>query len=189
MTRLTRFSALAMVLVLCFALVACGSSSGNSTSSAAAKTAEDYANLIKESRAEDDNNYFEIAGANAGEEAKLIVNPNDMDDEMAAQNISMMFDTMGVNTANLDTYAFSMSLMMTHAYHIGIYKPAEGKAADVKAELEAYVKNVQGQFENYLADQYEVAKSAVVKEMPTGEIIVVMVADAASVAEKIEKGL
>ncbi len=186
MTRFTRFAALAMVLVLCFALAACGASSGSSASD---KTAEDYANLIRDSRSEDENQYFEIVGGNAGEDPVLVSNPYQLDDEMAAQNIGMMFDAIGVTAGNLDRYAFTMSLMMTQAYHIGIYKPAEGKAADVQAELEAYIKNVQSQFEHYLPDQYDISLDAIVKTAASGEVIVVMAENAAEIADKIEKGL
>ncbi len=189
MTRFTRLAALAMALVLCFALAACGGQPASSGDAAGAKKAEDYANLIRDSRSEEDNQYFEIVGANAGEDPVLILNPYQVDDEMAAQSIGMMFDAMGVPAADLDTYAFTMSLMMTQAYHIGIYKPVEGKQADVQAGLEAYIKSVQQQFDRYLEDQYQISLNAVIKTTASGEIIVVMAENAADIADKIEKGL
>ena len=55
--------------------------------------------------------------------------------------------------------------------------------------MEQYVKGQQQSFQNYLQDQYDIAKDAKIKELPSGEIVLVMCEDAADVAGKIEKAL
>ena len=119
----------------------------------------------------------------------LAVNPNDMSAEDAASSIQMMLDTMGINPATLDAYAFSMSMMNVRAYAIGVFKPAEGQAEAVQAAVESYVSLQRKSFENYLADQYEVAKGALIKTLPGGEIVLVMSEGAADIMANLEKTL
>ncbi|MEI3014099.1 MAG: DUF4358 domain-containing protein [Ruthenibacterium lactatiformans] len=116
-----------------------------------------YAYAIRDARPAEDNEYSEIACGDAGGEPMLAVNPNDMSAEDAASSIQMMLDTMGIDPATLDAYAFSMS-MMNVAYAIGVFKPAEGQAEAVQAALESYVSLQRKSFENYLADQYRLPR-------------------------------
>ena len=98
-------------------------------------------------------------------------------------------DTMGIDPATLDAYAFSMSMMNVRAYAIGVFKPAEGQAEAVQAAVESYVSLQRKSFENYLADQYEVAKGALIKTLPGGEIVLVMSEGAADIMANLEKTL
>ena len=91
-----------------------------------------YAYAIRDARPAEDNEYSEIACGDAGGEPMLAVNPNDMSAEDAASSIQMMLDTMGIDPATLDAYAFSMSMMNVRAYAIGVFKPAEGQAEAVR---------------------------------------------------------
>ena len=116
-----------------------------------------YAYAIRDARPAEDNEYSEIACGDAGGEPMLAVNPNDVSAEDAASSIQMMLDTMGIDPATLDAYAFSMSMMNVRAYAIGVFKPAEGQAEAVQAAVESYVSLQRKSFENYLADQSEVA--------------------------------
>ena len=43
--------------------------------------------------------------------------------------------------------------------------------------------------ENYLPDQYEIAKNAVVKTLKSGEVLAVMAPDSATLAPALEKAL
>ena len=139
-----------------------------------------YAYAIRDARPAEDNEYSEIACGDAGGEPMLAVNPNDMSAEDAASSIQMMLDTMGIDPATLDAYAFSMSMMNVRAYAIGVFKPAEGQAEAVQAAVESYVS---------LPDQYEVAKGALVKTLPGGEIVLVMSEGAADIMANLEKTL
>ena len=158
-----------------------------------------YAYAIRDARPAEDNEYSEIACGDAGGEPMLAVNPNDVSAEDAASSIQMMLDTMGIDPSNiqavfpaketLDAYAFSMSMMNVRAYAIGVFKPAEGQAEAVQAAVESYVSLQRKSFENYLADQYEVAKGALIKTLPGGEIVLVMSEGAADIMANLEKTL
>ena len=148
-----------------------------------------YAYAIRDARPAEDTEYSEIACGDAVGEPMLAVNPNDMSAEDAASSIQMMLDTMGIDPATLDAYAFSMSMMNVRAYAIGVFKPAEGQAEAVQAAVESYVSLQRKSFENYLADQYEVAKGALIKTLPGGEIVLVMSEGAADIMANLEKTL
>ena len=206
-----------ILLLLCLALAACGpklpgtnsgsssavstpaaSGSGSVSGSASVSSGgagdtmsegQRYAYAIRDARPAEDNEYSEIACGDAGGEPMLAVNPNDMSAEDAASSIQMMLDTMGTDPATLDAYAFSMSMMNVRAYAIGVFKPAEGQAEAVQAAVESYVSLQRKSFENYLADQYEVAKGALIKTLPGGEIVLVMSEGAADIMANLEKTL
>ena len=207
MNRLYRISALALAAALCLALAACGpklpgtnsgsssavstpaaSGSGSVSGSASVSSGgagdtmsegQRYAYAIRDARPAEDNEYSEIACGDAGGEPMLAVNPNDMSAEDAASSIQI----------TLDAYAFSMSMMNVRAYAIGVFKPAEGQAEAVQAAVESYVSLQRKSFENYLADQYEVAKGALIKTLPGGEIVLVMSEGAADIMANLEKTL
>ncbi|MFQ8831750.1 MAG: DUF4358 domain-containing protein [Ruthenibacterium lactatiformans] len=88
----------------------------------------------------------------------------------------------------MDAYAFSMSMMNVRAYAIGVFKPAEGRPT-VQAAVESYVSLQRKSFENYLADQYEVAKGALIKTLPGGELVLVMSEGAADIMANLDKTL
>ena len=161
MNRLYRISALALAAALCLALAACGpklpgtnsgsssavstpaaSGSGSVSGSASVSSGgagdtmsegQRYAYAIRDARPAEDNEYSEIACGDAGGEPMLAVNPNDMSAEDAASSIQMMLDTMGIDPATLDAYAFSMSMMNVRAYAIGVFKPeAVGSVVDYR---------------------------------------------------------
>ena len=170
MNRLYRISALALAAALCLALAACGpklpgtnsgsssavstpaaSGSGSVSGSASVSSGgagdtmsegQRYAYAIRDARPAEDNEYSEIACGDAGGEPMLAVNPNDMSAEDAASSIQMMLDTMGIDPATLDAYAFSMSMMNVRAYAIGVFKPAEGQAEAALFPLGLFVLGV-----------------------------------------------
>ena len=82
-----------------------------------------------------------------------------------------------------------MSLMNVRAYAVGIFRPAEGQAETVQAGLESYVKLQQQSFEQYLEDQYEIAKAAKIETLPSGEIVLVMSEGGDDVLTKINEAL
>ena len=72
---------------------------------------------------------------------------------------------------------------------MAIVQPAEGKAEDVQAALENYVTSQQLAMENYLADQYEIAKAATVTTLPTGEVVLVCCEDSDAILAAIQEAL
>jgi len=104
-------------------------------------------------------------------------------------NMKMELEVAGFNTDDLGNFAFSTSMMMVHAYGVGIFMPAEGKTEAVVAACNSFVEKKQQEFEMYLVDQYEIAKAAQVKTMKTGEVVLVMTENAADVMTAIETAL
>ena len=178
-----RWIALCLALALAVSLAACG---GAASSAAQEK---DYARILMDARSDEDNQYLEIVAGKAGQDPSMPHNPNSMDEENIRSAAEMMFTTLGLDSAALDGYAFSMSLMNVRAYAVGIFKPAEGREEEVQQALQAYVTAQQRAFENYLPDQYEVAKAAVLRTAASGEIVLVLCENAADLASAIETAL
>ncbi len=155
----------------------------------AASPGQRYAFAIRDARNPEDNEYVEIVSGDAEADPFFAVNPNGVTSEEAAGSIDMMLQVLGVDAASLDAYAFSVSLMNVRAYAIGVFKPAEGKADAVMAALEEYVSLQQQAFDQYLEDQYAVAKGALLRTLPGGEIALVMCEGAPDIMTALEQAL
>ena len=131
----------------------------------------DYAELIRSLRSEEENQVYPI-----------ITSPEDSEYEIT-------FATLGGTDENMERYAVSLGLMITQAYGVVIVLPKEGTRQEVVDQLNNYVELQKNAFENYLADQYQIAKAAIVKEMETGEVVLVMSRNAEAVMQGIEDGL
>lgn len=199
---------LALLLALCLVLAGCSTSASSGTGgtdgalassadgTAAGDSAGDgasagqrYAFAIRDARNSEDNEYYEIVSGDAGSDPFYAVNPNDVAGEEAAGMISMMLQILGVDPESLDAYAFSISLMNVRAYAIGVFKPADGKADEVMGALEEYVSLQQQSFEQYLEDQYTIAKGALLRTLPGGEIVLVMSEGASDIMASLEEAL
>lgn len=219
MKTMKQWFLLAVTAVLCAAMAACadtGASSSAAASSAPASsavsestsapassseaasesgdavTAEDpYTAAIVASRDQETNDSLPVLGAKAGESAVYTYLPSSMenDPEAAAQMADMVMQTLTLTPDQLQQYAFSISLINVKAYGVGVFMPAEGQTEAVKAALEDFVVNQQKSFENYLADQYEIAKQAKVEVLPTGEVVLVMCENSSEAFSTIEVAL
>lgn len=168
------------------------SSSEAASESGDAVTAEDpYTAAIVASRDQETNDSLPVLGAKAGESAVYTYLPSSMenDPEAAAQMADMVMQTLTLTPDQLQQYAFSISLINVKAYGMGVFMPAEGQTEAVKAALEDFVVNQQKSFENYLADQYEIAKQAKVEVLPTGEVVLVMCENSSEAFSTIEAAL
>lgn len=168
------------------------SSSEAASESGEAVTAEDpYTAAIVASRDQETNDSLPVLGAKAGESAVYTYLPSSMenDPEAAAQMADMVMQTLTLTLDQLQQYAFSISLINVKAYGVGVFMPAEGQTETVKAALEDFVVNQQKSFENYLADQYEIAKQAKVEVLPTGEVVLVMCENSSEAFSTIEAAL
>lgn len=171
-------------LALCLGLAGCGAAS----SSASQTQPVDYTQAIVDARSDTDNER-DILAAKAGEDAAYTHNPQEIPAEEAAPQAEMVLMTLGLEPAQLDEYACSVSLMNVQAYAVGIFRPAEGEAEAVQAALETYVSSIQQAFQNYLPDQYEIAKGAKVQTLGTGEVVLALCEDASGVLSAIEDRL
>ena len=89
-------------------------------------------------------------------------------------NAEMLAEVMGINYDDMKAFAFSTSAMMTQAYSVGIFQPAEGKDEAVLKSVNGFVEKQQKAFEQYLADQKEIADAATVDVLDDGTIVLVM---------------
>ena len=102
-----------------------------------------------------------------------------------SEDLDAFMERQEWDKANFERGAVSFSIMNVQAYTIAVVKPAEGQAETVKQYFADYKARTEKDFERYLEDQYEIAKSAVIDEKD-GYVIFVMDEDADSIAETIK---
>ncbi len=124
-----------------------------------------------------------VINENGGEMAKY--NPAA---ELGGDSAGELMQWQGWDKSCFETGAFSFSLMNVQAYTIAVVKPAAGKKDTVLKYFADYQEQMKANFNNYLADQYEVAKNAVTEET-NGYIVFVMAENADSVAAAIKAKL
>ena len=86
-------------------------------------------------------------------------------------------------------FAASLSSMMVQSYGVAIVKPADGKTQDVVDAMDAYILGQQQAMEHYLEDQYQIASSARVATVPTGEVVMVCCENSGAVMDAIKAAL
>lgn len=180
-----RITAILLTLSLALCLAACGTAA----SSSAPAQPKDYAQILKDARSDEDNEYLDIVAGTAEAGPSIVDAGEEWTEETIASTTDMMMQTLGLTVDMLDSYAFSMSLMNVRAYAVGIFLPAEGQAEAVSQALQAYVDAQRQAFQNYLPDQYEVAQDARLETAPTGEVVLVMCDGAADVQSAINDAL
>lgn len=104
------------------------------------------------------------------------------------ENLETLLQWQEWDKANFEAGAFSFSLMNVQAYTIAIVKPAEGQKDTVLKYFSDYRQQTETSFDKYLADQYDIAKSAVTEEV-NGYIVFVMAENADSIAANIKAKL
>ena len=171
--------ALALALAVT-ALAGCSKGDGAGSSAADTRTPEELTQL-----------YTDALTANGGEMVELntVITKDNWEEDMN----KMMVESMGVNPDDAKAFAISGSLMNIRAYGIAAVMPADGKETAVKEALQGFIDKQKQNFEQYLADQYQVAESARLETLEDGTILLVMcqeqdaVYDAISAAIKIGK--
>lgn len=86
----------------------------------------------------------------------------------------LYWDTLGFAAADVSDYAFSLSLMNTQAYCVGVFKPVDGKTDAVYNGLKAYIDRTIQSFTNYLPDQLVYAENARLEKLADGTVVIVM---------------
>ena len=172
----------ALALVLAVSLAACSGAAGFAQDA-------DFSSAIESTREEELNQAFPIVDYTAGGEPVLSLNPNGMSEEEAASYAQMVADTIGLDGSLFERYSVSASLIITQAYAVGVFRPAEGCEEDALDAVNSYVDNVKKSFENYLPDQYDIAKQAVVRQYSSGEILLVLCENAPQQADALDKAL
>ena len=151
----------ALTLALSLTVLAGCSNSGSQTSD---KTPEELTQL-----------YSEAITANGGEmvEYNPVITQVSEDEPLSG----VLLETMGLKVEDMKAFGVSGSMMNVKAYGIAAVMPAEGKEETVTQALQGYIDQQQQSFETYLADQYEVAKSARLETLEDGTVLMVMCED------------
>lgn len=169
-----------------FALVGC--SSGKP---AASSTPINYAEILHDARSDEDNEYNMIFSK--GEDGKYVAQDgysSEYDaDQLNDEIENMLLPLLGLEEGSYTDFAASVSAMMVQSYGVAIVKPAEGKTQEVTDALNNYVLSQQQSMEHYLEDQYEIAKSAKVETVPTGEVVMVCCENSDTVLANIKAAL
>ena len=157
-------------------LAACGTPAANPTPTptepelTGEELAAHYKAAIEGARSDEDNQYNTVATT---------------DEELG----SIAWEMLGMSADMLDAYAVSISLMNVSAYCVGVFKPVEGQEEAVMTALQTYQQNIETSFENYLADQYDVASSARLETLSDGTVLMVMCSDQDTVFDAIKTAI
>ena len=100
-----------------------------------------------------------------------------------------IFTLLDLPEGSYTDLAASLSAMMVQSYGVAIVKPAEGKTQEVVDAMDAYIQNQQQTMEHYLEDQYQIAASAKVATVPTGEVVMVCCENSDAVMNAIKTAL
>lgn len=98
-------------------------------------------------------------------------------------------DLLGVSLEDLSAYAISVSAMNVRAYGVAAIYPAAGRSETVLAGLHSFVDAQKRNFDQYLADQYEIAVNARVETLEDGTLLLVMCEDQDAVFDSIKDSI
>ena len=130
--------------------------------------------------------YADAITANGGE----MVEYNPVISEVSEDDMSsILLETLGLAQDDMTAFGISASLMNVQAYGIAAVMPAEGKADAVTEALQGYIDQQKSNFENYLADQYDVASSARLETLSDGTVLMVMCSDQDTVFDAIKAAI
>ncbi len=160
-----------------------------SESTASAATPQALTDAIVNARVDEQNEAFPVMAGAAGETATYLHNPMQAPQESIDSETAALMQITGIDYASCDAYAISVSLMNIHAYATGVFYPTSGSEDAVEASLQSFIAAKQAEFENYLPDQYEIAKNAVLRTAQDGAFILVIDENAETVADEIESSL
>ena len=107
------------------------------------------------------------------------------DDQMA----DLILPMLGITEENAAAFAVAVSPMNIRAYGIAAVFPAEGKSKEVQEGLQGFIDQQKQSFEQYLADQYDIASAARLETLDDGTILLVMCEDQDTVFDAIQETL
>lgn len=178
--------AAALASLALFSLAACG---GKDASSAAEP--KDYSQIIHDARTDEDNeNQMILATDGKGGFTATDGYSTDMTaEDCKSQADNFILPMLGLAEGDYESFAASVSLMNVRSYAVAIVKPAEGKTDAVKEALSGFIEAQKSAQENYLADQYAIAKAAKLETLKSGEVVLVMCENQDQVFQSIETAL
>ena len=102
---------------------------------------------------------------------------------------SPYLELLGLTDDDLTAGALSVSLMNVKAYGIAVLRPADGREENVREGLQSFIDLQNQNFQQYLPDQYEIARSARLETLADGTVVLVMCPDQDAVLESIRSEL
>ena len=107
--------------------------------------------------------------------------------EMAAMDIdsTILVDLFQVDEENVKDYVGKYPMMNVHASMYVIVEAEDGKAEEVKADLDAWAKDWEESWERYLPEQYELVKDR--KLGVNGNFVYLIIAESADEIEALLK--
>ena len=202
-----KVSALMLALAMVAAMAACGKNDTPSSSTVESSQSESSSvestpeSSTPESSEESSSESESTPAGDANElsqkyaDAIVAARDDEMNEVMPVQTTfdaekdAYLMEMLGFGPDDVEAAAISVSLINVKAYGIAVVKPAEGHEDVVKAGLDGFVAYQQKSFEQYLADQYEVAKAARVETLDDGTMILVMCEDQDTVYDGIVSAL
>ena len=152
-----------------------GCSGGGSQESQAVKTPEEYTAAYQAA----------IEGARDDEMNEAVPVITATDDQMA----DLVLPMVGITSDNAAAFAVAVSPMNIRAYGIVAVLPAEGNSEEVQEGLQGFIDQQKQSFEQYLADQYDIANAARLETLDDGTILLVMCEDQDTVFDAIQDAL
>ena len=152
-----------------------GCSGGGSQESQAVKTPEEYTAAYQAA----------IEGVRDDEMNEAVPVITSTDDQMA----DLVLPMVGITSDNAAAFAVAVSPMNIRAYGIVAVLPAEGKSEEVQEGLQGFIDQQKQSFEQYLADQYDIANAARLETLDDGTILLVMCEDQDTVFDAIQDAL
>ena len=177
----------ALLAAGCVLLILAGCGKGGKTDSAP----KDYTQILHDARTAEDNDVYMIFSpdkdgrftARYGYSSSY--NAEDLNSEIE----NMLLPLLNLPDGSYTDFAASLSSMMVQSYGVAIVKPADGKTQDVVDAMDAYILGQQQAMEHYLEDQYQIASSARVATVPTGEVVMVCCENSGAVMDAIKAAL
>ena len=143
-------------LILLPILLLTGCSAKPESQLTAQERTELYRSAIQDARSQDENDAYPIITSDTDDMAPLLL------------------ELMGLSAGDMSAYAISASAMNVRAYGVAAVYPAEGKDETVKEALRDFVDRQKQSFEQYLADQYDIASNARLETLEDGTVLLVM---------------
>ena len=89
----------------------------------------------------------------------------------------LIFPMLGLTAEDMEAFAIAVSPMNIRAYAVAAIYPAAEREDAVWDGLDSFRENQKQSFEQYLADQYEIAVNARLETLEDGTILLVMCED------------
>lgn len=146
----------ALVLILALALTGCTAKKSTEKTLNPEERTQLYKTAITSARDAETNQYQSVLTSAEEDDAEMV--------------FAMLF----VTPEDMSAYALSVSLMNVKAYAVAAVYPAAGKEDVVLEGLRSFVDTQKQSFEQYLADQYEIAVNARLETLEDGTVLLVM---------------